>query len=65
MATIAHLTGVKMKAMQIPIPPLSLQEDFQQKVNEIEVLKTTLENSSKLFESLFSSLQNQAFNGTL
>ena len=64
-ATIAHLTGVKMKAMQIPIPPLSLQEDFQQKVNEIEVLKTTLENSSKLFESLFSSLQNQAFNGTL
>ena len=64
-ATIAHLTGVKMKAMQIPIPPLSLQEDFQQKVNEIEVLKTTLENSSKLFESLFSSLQNQVFNGTL
>ena len=64
-ATIAHLTGVKMKAMQIPIPPLSLQEEFQQKVNEIEVLKTTLENSSKLFESLFSSLQNQAFNGTL
>ena len=65
MATIAHLTGVKMKAMQIPIPPLSMQEEFQQKVNEIEVLKTTLENSSKLFESLFSSLQNQAFNGTL
>lgn len=64
-ATIAHLTGVKMKAMQIPIPPLSLQEEFQQKVNEIEVLKTTLENSSKLFESLFSSLQDQAFNGTL
>ena len=64
-ATIAHLTGVKMKAMQIPIPPLSMQEEFQQKVNEIEVLKTTLENSSKLFESLFSSLQNQVFNGTL
>lgn len=64
-ATIAHLTGVKMKAMQVPIPPLSMQEEFQKKVNEIEVLKTTLENSSKLFESLFSSLQNQAFNGTL
>ncbi|WP_448761147.1 restriction endonuclease subunit S [Acinetobacter tandoii] len=64
-ATIAHLTGVKMKAMQIPIPPLSLQQGFQQKVNEIEVLKTTLENSSKLFESLFSSLQNQAFSGNL
>ena len=64
-ATIAHLTGVKMKAMQVPIPPLSMQEEFQKKVNEIEVLKTTLENSSKLFESLFSSLQNQVFNGTL
>jgi type I restriction enzyme S subunit len=51
--------------MQVPIPPLSMQEEFQKKVNEIEVLKTTLENSSKLFESLFSSLQNQAFNGTL
>ena len=30
-ATIAHLTGIKMKAMQIPIPPLSMQEEFQQK----------------------------------
>ena len=65
MATIAHLTGIKMKAMQIPIPPLSMQEEFQQKVNEIEVLRTILENSSKLFESLFSSLQNQAFSGNL
>ncbi|HGU9764625.1 restriction endonuclease subunit S [Acinetobacter tandoii] len=64
-ATIAHLTGIKMKAMQIPIPPLSMQEEFQQKVNEIEVLRTILENSSKLFESLFSSLQNQAFSGNL
>ena len=64
-ATIAHLTGIKMKAIQIPIPPLSMQEEFQQKVNEIEVLRTILENSSKLFESLFSSLQNQAFSGNL
>ncbi|MEQ1136173.1 restriction endonuclease subunit S [Acinetobacter seifertii] len=64
-ATIAHLTGVKMKAMQIPIPPLLLQEEFQKKVNEIEVLKTKIENSSKLFNTLFTSLQNQAFSGTL
>jgi len=64
-ATIAHLTGIKMKAMQIPIPPITLQEEFQKKVNEIEVLKTKHENSSKLVENLFISLQNQAFSGNL
>lgn len=64
-ATIAHLTGIKMKAMQIPIPPITLQEEFQKTVNEIEVLKTKHENSSKLVENLFISLQNQAFSGNL
>lgn len=64
-ATIAHLTGIKMKAMQIPIPPISLQEEFQKKINEIEVLKTKHESSSKLVENLFISLQNQAFSGNL
>ncbi|EXF58012.1 type I restriction modification DNA specificity domain protein [Acinetobacter sp. 1294596] len=64
-ATIAHLTSIKMKAMQIPIPPISLQEEFQKKINEIEVLKTKHESSSKLVENLFISLQNQAFSGNL
>lgn len=64
-ATIAHLTGVKMKAMKIPIPPLKLQEEFKQKVLEIDNLKTKHEQSSKLVENLFKSLQNQAFSGNL
>lgn len=64
-ATIAHLTGVKMKAMKIPIPSLKLQEDFKQKVLEIDNLKTKHEQSSKLVENLFKSLQNKAFSGNL
>lgn len=64
-ATIAHLTGVKMKAMKIPIPPLKLQEEFKRKVLEIDNLKTKHEQSSKLVENLFKSLQNKAFSGNL
>lgn len=64
-ATIAHLTGIKMKAMQIPIPPIDLQEKFKIRFLEIVNLKTKYESSSTLQDNLFKSLQNKAFSETL
>lgn len=64
-ATIAHLTGIKMKAMQIPIPPIDLQEKFKIRFLEIVNLKTKYESSSTLQDNLFKTLQNKAFSETL
>ena len=38
-ATIAHLTGEKLKLLQIPVPPLSLQNDFASFVQQIDKSK--------------------------
>jgi len=38
-ATIAHLTGEKLKLLKIPVPPLSLQNDFAAFVQQIDKSK--------------------------
>lgn len=64
-ATIAHLTGEKLKAMKIMVPPLEVQKEFASNIEAIESLKTT--HSAALAESdaLFASLQHRAFAGAL
>lgn len=46
-ATIAHLTGEKLKLLQIPVPPLSLQNDFASFVQQIDKSKFEIANSLK------------------
>lgn len=51
-ATIAHLTGEKLKLLQIPVPPLSLQtlslqNDFAAFVHQIDKSKFEIANSLK------------------
>ena len=41
-ATIPHLTGVKLKTLRIPLPPLSLQQRFASAVAQIRRLRTSL-----------------------
>ena len=41
-ATIAHLTGVKLKNMNIPIPPLELQKKFRIVTNKINDTNLTM-----------------------
>jgi restriction endonuclease S subunit len=36
--TFAHLTGVKLKALRIPVPPVSLQEKFSSRVRGMKFL---------------------------
>jgi type I restriction enzyme S subunit len=63
--TIAHLTGEKLKLIQIPLPPIALQRDFTGIVNKVKTLKEKLESSSKRVSLLFQSLQQRAFSGEL
>lgn len=64
-ATIAHLTGEKLKAMSIPVPPIALQHEFAERLMFVDKIKSRLTESLGDFNALFASLQNRAFRGEL
>lgn len=64
-ATIAHLTGARLKTMNVPLPPLALQHDFENRLLAIEVSRRACRRSGQELDSLFTTLQNRAFAGTL
>jgi type I restriction enzyme S subunit len=64
-ATIAHLTGEKLKAMRIPLPPLFLQREFARRIVAVEKLKAEHRASLAEMDALFASLQHRAFRGEL
>ena len=60
-ATIAHLTGEKLKLLQIPVPPLSLQNDFASFVQQIDKSKFAVQKSLEKTETLYKSLMQRYF----
>jgi type I restriction enzyme S subunit len=64
-ATIAHLTGEKLKRMKIPVPPLQLQKDFSAELAAAERLKEHHRAQLAKLDALFASLQHRAFTGQL
>ncbi|HET6843954.1 MAG TPA: restriction endonuclease subunit S [Candidatus Angelobacter sp.] len=64
-ATIAHLTGEKLAAMSIPVPPLALQVEFVHRLVIVEKIKTAHLSSLAEINELFASLQHRAFRGEL
>lgn len=64
-ATIAHLTGEKLKAMKIPVPSLSEQHEFVKLLNALMESRNRLGQSSTELDALFASLQHRAFRGEL
>ena len=64
-ATIAHLTGVKLKRLPCPRPPLELQHRFAAIVHSVEQQKTGQRAHLAELDTLFASLQSRAFRGEL
>ncbi|MDV6034670.1 MAG: restriction endonuclease subunit S [Phycisphaera sp. RhM] len=64
-ATIPHLTGVKLKSLRIPVPPIELQCRFGYILESIEQQRTLIHNHVAKFGTLFASLQQRAFRGEL
>ncbi len=62
-ATIAHLTGEKLKNLKLPIPPIDLQIHFTNIVDNIETLKSQYRQSLAELENLYGSLSQRAFGG--
>lgn len=54
-----------LKALEIPIPPVSEQKRFSRIVCRIRKQRGDAENCASLFDALFSSLQQKAFKGEL
>lgn len=64
-SSVAHLGSARFSAMSFPIPPMSLQQSFKQRINGINNIKSRCaENFAKL-DALFASLQHRAFRGEL
>lgn len=55
----------RLRELQVPLPPIELQNKFSKAVKTIEVLKNKAIESSQKTENLFQSLQKRAFKGEL
>ena len=64
-ATIAHLTGVKLKRLPCPRPPLELQHRYAAIVESVEQQKGCHGAHLAELDTLFASLQSRAFRGNL
>ncbi|NLM06883.1 MAG: restriction endonuclease subunit S [Tissierellia bacterium] len=64
-ATREAITKGDLEELDIPLPPLSLQESFANKVKLIEEQKRILEKSLEEKETLFAALMDRAFKGEL
>lgn len=64
-ATIAHLTGEKLKTLPIPVPPYDLQIQFSERIRSVESMLAKRSTATRQIDDLFNSLVQQAFRGEL
>jgi type I restriction enzyme S subunit len=62
-STISHLTGEKLKTIPIPLPPISLQNEFEKKIQCLNQIRNS--NSNSTVDNLFQTLIQKAFKGEL
>ena len=60
--TIKHLVKSSLLSIPIPIPPISLQQEFASKIETIEHQKELIKKSIKEVETLFNSRMDYYFN---
>jgi len=54
-----------LRDLRIPVPPLTLQKGFAQRVKEIRELEASQAASRARLDALFQSMLHRAFNGEL
>ena len=59
------LNATLVKNLKIPLPPIELQKQFAQIVEEFEKKRKEMQNTLEILESLFKVLQKKAFTGEL
>ena len=61
-ATINQITVKMLNSVLIPLPPLSLQQEFAAKIEAIEAMKAKVRQSLKEAETLFNERMDYYFN---
>jgi type I restriction enzyme, S subunit len=61
----ANINLETLRPLQIPVPPIALQQEFARRVETIAQLKATHRESLTQLDALFASLQHRAFRGEL
>ena len=64
-ATIAHLTGVKLKKLPVPLPPIKQQQKFTSLYQKNFLFRGKMTDAVQHLDNLFHALQQRAFNGQL
>ena len=54
-----------MRGLEVPKPPIELQEQFADVVEKIEYIKTRYQHNLTELKSLYGALSQQAFKGEL
>lgn len=59
---VTHISTSEIETIPIPLPPLSLQQEFAAKIEAIEAMKAKVRQSLKESETLFNSRMDYYFN---
>ncbi len=60
-ATISHLTGTKMKMLDVTVPPIKLQEQFVDIIHQVDKSKVAVQKALDETKMLFDSLMQEYF----
>ena len=60
-ATISHLTGVKMKMLDVTVPAIELQEQFADFIKQVDKSKVAVQKALEKTQLLFDRLMQQYF----
>lgn len=64
-ATITNISQPSLLGIEIPVPPLRLQNEFAQRVTEMREIEAGQATSRTRLDALFQSILHRAFNGDL
>jgi len=64
-AAVPQLTAAQLKGLDIPLPPITLQNQFAERIQHIEAQKQQAQASLEQSNNLFNSLLQKAFTGEL
>jgi len=62
---IRHLHLVDIRSLLVPVPPISIQQDFAKRISGVGRMRSAGTASLSTLDALFSSLQHRAFRGEL
>lgn len=64
-STVKNLNIDLVRKVKIPLPPLYLQQEFSQIVEQVEIMKVKINKTKQGAKELFDSLMSKAFRGEL